>query len=173
MIMGSGSTILQLVDSRAWIPKADEFENLSPYNYASNNPITCIDLWGLQGKPVNEIRDKNGNITAATTTAQQTTYIPPIVEFDVPLSQNSGDNFIDKVSDNLGNSSSLVEATGMILENTTVTKTGATAGAVVAIVKTSADAATTDFSNSEETADFFENTTQTAVETEPGHCEQL
>ena len=122
----------------------------------------------MQGKPVNEIRDRNGNITAATTTAQQTTYIPPIVESDVPLSQNSGDNLIDKVSDNLGNSSSLVEATGMILENTTVTKTGATAGAVVAIVKTSADAATTDFSNSEETADFVENTTQTAVETAAG-----
>ena len=33
-------------------------------------------------------------------TAQQTTYIPPVVESDVPLSQNSDDNFIDKVSDN-------------------------------------------------------------------------
>ena len=48
----------------------------------------------------------------------------------------------------LGNPSSLVEATGMILENTTVTKTGATFGAVDAIVKTADDAATTDFSNS-------------------------
>ena len=90
------------------------------------------------------------------------------MESYVPLSQNSEDNFIDKVSDNLGKSSSLVEATGMILENTTVTKTGATAGAVVAIVKTVNDAATTDFSNSEETADFVENTIQTAVETTTG-----
>jgi RHS repeat-associated protein len=32
-------------------PLADEFEYLSPYNYASNSPITNIDLWGLQGYP--------------------------------------------------------------------------------------------------------------------------
>ncbi len=56
-------------------PKADEFENLSPYNYASNNPVTCIDLWGIQGRPVNKVRDQKGNITAATTSAQQSTYI--------------------------------------------------------------------------------------------------
>jgi len=30
-------------------PKADAFVELSPYNYASNNPVTKIDLWGLQG----------------------------------------------------------------------------------------------------------------------------
>jgi len=30
-------------------PIADNFVELSPYNYASNNPITKIDLWGLQG----------------------------------------------------------------------------------------------------------------------------
>lgn len=29
-------------------PKADEFEWVSPYNYAENNPTTGIDLWGLQ-----------------------------------------------------------------------------------------------------------------------------
>ena len=32
-------------------PKANEFDNFSPYNYASNNPVTNIDLWGLQGIP--------------------------------------------------------------------------------------------------------------------------
>jgi RHS repeat-associated protein len=30
-------------------PLASKFEHLSPYNYASNDPILKIDLWGLQG----------------------------------------------------------------------------------------------------------------------------
>lgn len=30
-------------------PIAQKFAHLSPYNYASNNPILNIDLWGLQG----------------------------------------------------------------------------------------------------------------------------
>ena len=38
-------------------PKSDKFVNLSPYNYASNNPVTNIDLWGLQGIGVNFITD--------------------------------------------------------------------------------------------------------------------
>jgi RHS repeat-associated protein len=63
-------------------PLADEFENLSPYNYASNNPITCIDLWGLQGVPANEIRDDQGNIIGHTA-AQSSTYFPP-VPLDTP-----------------------------------------------------------------------------------------
>jgi hypothetical protein len=29
-------------------PKSDEFEWVSPYNYAENSPIACIDFWGLQ-----------------------------------------------------------------------------------------------------------------------------
>jgi hypothetical protein len=35
-------------------PKADAFAELSPYNYASNNPVTMIDLWGLQGVDPNK-----------------------------------------------------------------------------------------------------------------------
>ncbi|WP_258105033.1 SpvB/TcaC N-terminal domain-containing protein [Marinoscillum sp. MHG1-6] len=30
-------------------PLTDKYPHLSPYNYASNNPTTNIDLWGLQG----------------------------------------------------------------------------------------------------------------------------
>lgn len=30
-------------------PISDKFPHLSPYNYASNNPVTNVDLWGLQG----------------------------------------------------------------------------------------------------------------------------
>ena len=39
-------------------PVADLFFNLSPYNYASNNPVTNIDLWGLQGVNSNVARYK-------------------------------------------------------------------------------------------------------------------
>ncbi len=31
-------------------PIADNFYELSPYNYASNSPVAKIDLWGLQGE---------------------------------------------------------------------------------------------------------------------------
>jgi RHS repeat-associated protein len=31
-------------------PIISEFPYLTPYNYASNSPITNIDLWGLQGQ---------------------------------------------------------------------------------------------------------------------------
>ncbi len=30
-------------------PIAEKFSHLSPYNYASNDPVLKIDLWGLQG----------------------------------------------------------------------------------------------------------------------------
>ena len=32
-------------------PIIENFPDLTPYNYASNNPSTLIDLWGLQGYP--------------------------------------------------------------------------------------------------------------------------
>jgi hypothetical protein len=36
---------------------SDKFVHLSPYNYASNNPVTNIDLWGLQGVNSNFITE--------------------------------------------------------------------------------------------------------------------
>ena len=38
-------------------PASEKFVYLSPYNYASNNPITNIDLWGLQGLEANLITE--------------------------------------------------------------------------------------------------------------------
>jgi RHS repeat-associated protein len=37
-------------------PKADAFHWVSPYNYAENNPVTGIDLWGLQYLDHNKAR---------------------------------------------------------------------------------------------------------------------
>lgn len=39
-------------------PASDLFVELSQYNYASNNPVTNIDLWGLQGVDSKGIWDK-------------------------------------------------------------------------------------------------------------------
>jgi RHS repeat-associated protein len=36
-------------------PIIEKFPYLTPYNYASNNPVTNIDLWGLQGTNANSI----------------------------------------------------------------------------------------------------------------------
>jgi len=37
-------------------PIIEQFPYLTPFNYASNNPITNIDLWGLQGANSNAVR---------------------------------------------------------------------------------------------------------------------
>ncbi|MBC8487483.1 MAG: RHS repeat-associated core domain-containing protein, partial [Bacteroidetes bacterium] len=39
-------------------PIIEKFYYLTPYNYASNNPVTNIDLWGLQGVNSNAVRAK-------------------------------------------------------------------------------------------------------------------
>ena len=36
-------------------PIIEKFPYLTPYNYASNNPVTNIDLWGLQRTSVNSV----------------------------------------------------------------------------------------------------------------------
>jgi len=37
-------------------PIIEKFPYLTPFNYASNNPVTNIDLWGLQGANSNAVR---------------------------------------------------------------------------------------------------------------------
>lgn len=45
-------------------PISDEFPHLSTFNYASNDPISNIDLWGLQGVKyyVNQLKERVANI---------------------------------------------------------------------------------------------------------------
>jgi hypothetical protein len=38
-------------------PIIEQFPYLTPYNYASNDPVLNIDLWGLQGKSSNQIEE--------------------------------------------------------------------------------------------------------------------
>ena len=152
-------------------PLADEFSDLSPYNYASNNPVTCIDLWGLQGVPAGKPYDEDGNLQQITA-AQSTTFIPQVNEqvmsADILLNQSSEDKFVDKVANQLGNAADLVEGAGMIIDNSGIKKSGGTIGAIIDVTSTAYDAVTTDFTNSAETADFLENTVQTAVEAVAG-----
>jgi hypothetical protein len=44
-------------------PIADRFPHVSPFNYAENEPIANIDLWGLQKVSANDIRNSQGQIT--------------------------------------------------------------------------------------------------------------
>lgn len=57
MITGLGFNDPQIGRFPSLDPLSDKFVHLSPYNYASNNPVTNIDLWGLQGIGVNFITD--------------------------------------------------------------------------------------------------------------------
>jgi RHS repeat-associated protein len=41
-------------------PVIEKFTHLTPYNYASNNPITNIDLWGLQGVSMHALWNSMG-----------------------------------------------------------------------------------------------------------------
>jgi len=119
------------------------------------------------GKPY----DEDGNLQQITT-AQSTTFIPQVNEqimsADIPLNQSSEDKFVNKVADQLGNAADIVEGAGMILDNSSIKEAGGTIGAIIDVTSTTYDAVTTDFTNSAETADFVENTVQTAVEAVAG-----
>lgn len=51
-------------------PIIDKFPYLTPYNYASNDPVGKIDLWGLQGVSANRLGNDNSE---ALRTAQSVT----------------------------------------------------------------------------------------------------
>ena len=62
-------------------PIIEKFPFLTPYNYASNNPVTNIDLWGLQGINRNNVWDiTNGAVRGVTDnllgTRTRENYIP-------------------------------------------------------------------------------------------------
>ncbi|MEX1014613.1 MAG: RHS repeat-associated core domain-containing protein [Candidatus Paceibacterota bacterium] len=96
-------------------PIADKFENLSPYNYASNNPITCIDLWGLQGLnfQISWENESNPKITYP----QDGTYI----EQAGRVSSNSGSEVSKSNSSNVAFSSqdvpTLSQGDGKVTQN--------------------------------------------------------
>lgn len=52
-------------------PIIEKFPHLTPYNYASNDPISKIDLWGLQGWPVNELLGRWENMASPVTETLQ------------------------------------------------------------------------------------------------------
>jgi RHS repeat-associated protein len=58
-------------------PIIEKFSYLTPYNYASNDPVGKIDLWGLQGVSANQLRDKNSDaLRPVQSVAVSTSYTP-------------------------------------------------------------------------------------------------
>lgn len=72
-------------------PKANEFAFVSPYNYAENEPVASIDLWGLQGIYVN---DYNQVFNYSYSTMQKTMYLGRVINPD-DVSNLSRTNYID------------------------------------------------------------------------------
>ncbi len=70
-------------------PISDQFPHVSTYNYAENEPVGSIDLWGLQKVNVNDIRNAQGQITSRNVTVS--------VNMKV-LNQSSKDNFMFRSS---------------------------------------------------------------------------
>ncbi len=62
-------------------PKADAFAFVSPYNYAENEPIANIDLWGLQKWRVG-INERHKTLTV---TLEDLFYQPPTAEWEEQL----------------------------------------------------------------------------------------
>ena len=46
----------------------EKFPWVTPYNYAENEPVGSIDLWGLQKVSINDIRNSQGQITSRNVT---------------------------------------------------------------------------------------------------------
>ncbi|MEX2410255.1 MAG: RHS repeat-associated core domain-containing protein [Candidatus Paceibacterota bacterium] len=148
-------------------PIADAFPHLSPYNYASNNPVTCIDLWGLQGVEAEEVRDEEGNLTGYTM-EQDATYMDPIIVTDLPIYDNTGETLGESFVDNLGNAADLVEGAGMLLENPALKESAGIIGTALDVIEVTGNALETDFSNTEEIGVFVEGTVQTVAEAAAG-----
>jgi RHS repeat-associated protein len=45
-------------------PIADQFAFVTTYNYAENEPVANVDLWGLQKVDINDVRNTKGQITS-------------------------------------------------------------------------------------------------------------
>jgi RHS repeat-associated protein len=71
-------------------PLADKFPALTPYQYASNNPVLNIDLDGLEGVPAQLVNN-------VYTTARATTWLPsqnPALVNTPRLSDRSGNGIM-------------------------------------------------------------------------------
>lgn len=86
-------------------PLADNFVELSPYNYASNNPVTNLDLWGLQGI--------NANSTRQTKSELNFLYVYPRQAIAIGLYNENANNistYAGNFAVNLTNNTSLTKA---------------------------------------------------------------
>lgn len=120
-------------------PISNQYPHVSVYNYAENEPISSIDLWGLQ--KVNVMRpDKNG-IVAPTHTLGSTIYQgrnvtkPPQFNGSQPTIGPARQGTLDPVASTVGRQ--LVQSAPMIVEDL--------GGAAVGIAKGAYDAYNGDY----------------------------
>ncbi len=157
-------------------PLAEKYSFQSPFVYGANNPIRFIDFMGMYpGEP-----DEDDPPQQVTEIKESMTN--PVLEvFDAIFSgiSEAVDNLVTAVSDELvENSDEIIEVmdvAGDIAENTEtggkltnnkpLKKVAGQLGDGVTVLQVGFDAATTDFSDSEQTADFIENTASEGVET--------
>jgi RHS repeat-associated protein len=160
-------------------PLAETYNYQTPYSYAINNPILFIDKNGEgPGNPLEEI----GNLCAkienkiqsavnsmSRAVSEAVVNIVDVAEQVSDVIIEGADNITDEQSTSpIGNAADAVETIEMVLDNKPIKDAAGQIGNAADFISIAKDAATTDFSDNDETADFVENTVQTTVEAAAG-----